>query len=137
MQNHELGQSKEDYLEAIAVVRQRNGACRLTDVAEYLHFSKPSVSIALRKLEDEGYVRHEEWQVVLTEKGQEIADRTLEKHRFFRALFEAIGIPKERANEEACAVEHVISEESFRLMVRHWGDLAKEPARTEAEQSAG
>ena len=105
MQNHELGQSKEDYLEAIAVVRQRNGACRLTDV--------------------------------VTEKGQEIADRTLEKHRFFRALFESIGIPKERANEEACAVEHVISEESFRLMVRHWGDLAKEPARTEAEQSAG
>lgn len=132
MQNHELGQSKEDYLEAIEVLTQENGACRLTDVAEYLHFSKPSVSIALRKLEDGGYVQHRDWQVVLTEKGRVIADRTLEKHRFFRALFESIGIPRERANEEACAVEHVISEESFRQMVRYWGDLAGKDAAKDA-----
>ncbi len=132
MQNHELGQSKEDYLEAIEVLTQENGACRLTDVAEYLHFSKPSVSIALRKLEDGGYVQHRDWQVVLTEKGRVIADRTLEKHRFFRALFESIGIPGERANEEACAVEHVISEESFRQMVRYWGGLAGKDAAKDA-----
>ncbi len=114
------GQSKEDYLEAILLVIREKGACRPTDVSEQLHYSKPSVSLALRKLEDEHLIVRDDWRVLLTEAGQTLAEQTLEKHRFFKKLFESIGIDSETAAEEACQVEHVISEDSFQKMVAHW-----------------
>lgn len=123
MDTEHIGQSKEDYLETILYLTDRQGACRLTDIAEYLGYKKPSVSIALRKLEEGGFIRHEGWNIVLTDAGRKIAEETIRKHRFFLALFESIGIPKKTAEKEACAVEHVISKESFRRMEEHWGPL--------------
>ncbi len=120
------GQSKEDYLEAILLVIREKGACRPTDVSEQLHYSKPSVSLALRKLEDEQLIVRDDWRVLLTEEGRTLAEQTLEKHRFFTKLFESVGIDPEIAAEEACQVEHVISEDSFEKMVAHWQKLVKE-----------
>ncbi len=114
--------SREDYLEAILILTMRNGACRLTDIADFLHYSKPSVSVALRKLEDEKLVERDDWRVVLTPEGKSTAYATLEKHTFFRELFESIGISPDVANEEACQIEHVISEDSFHKMVEHWSE---------------
>ena len=119
------GQSKEDYLEAILLVIREKGACRPTDVSEQLHYSKPSVSLALRKLEDEQLIVRDDWRVLLTEAGQTLAEQTLEKHRFFTEVFESVGIDPETAAEEACQVEHVISEDSFEKMVAHWKKLMK------------
>ena len=119
------GQSKEDYLEAILLVIREKGACRPTDVSEQLHYSKPSVSLALRKLEDEQLIVRDDWRVLLTEAGQTLAEQTLEKHRFFTEVFESVGIDPETAAEEACQVEHVISEDSFEKMVAHWQKLMK------------
>ena len=116
MNSGELGRSKEDYLEAILVVIREKGACRSTDIAAQLHYSKPSVSIALHKLEDDGLVVRDDWRVLLTEEGRKVAEQTLEKHMFFLRLFESVGVDHRTAEKEACAVEHLISEDSFRKM---------------------
>ncbi len=107
------------------MIREK-GACRPTDVSEQLHYSKPSVSLALRKLEDEQLIVRDDWRVLLTEAGQTLAEQTLEKHRFFTKVFESVGIDPETAAEEACQVEHVISEDSFEKMVAHWKKLMKD-----------
>ena len=116
MNSGELGRSKEDYLEAILVVIREKGACRSTDIAAQLHYSKPSVSVALHKLEDDGLVVRDDWRVLLTEEGRKVAEQTLEKHMFFLRLFESVGVDHRTAEKEACAVEHLISEDSFRKM---------------------
>lgn len=116
MNSGELGRSKEDYLKAILVVIREKGACRSTDIAAQLHYSKPSVSVALHKLEDDGLVVRDDWRVLLTEEGRKVAEQTLEKHMFFLRLFESVGVDHRTAEKEACAVEHLISEDSFRKM---------------------
>ncbi len=114
MKEHELGKSKEDYLEAILKLINKNGACRSTDIAQEMGFSRPSVSVAVRNLEQEGYLVHDDWRILLTEKGEEIARRTTSMHEFFADILRKAGIEKEVAEEEACGIEHIISEESFR-----------------------
>lgn len=114
MESTALGKSKEDYLEAILVLNRTHGWCRSVDIARQLGYSKPSVSIALKKLEEEGYINKlDTGEVKLTKQGHLIAEETLEKHQFFTALFRRAGIPADRAEDEACLVEHVISEDSF------------------------
>ena len=97
MNSGELGRSKEDYLEAILVVIREKGACRSTDIAAQLHYSKPSVSVALHKLEDDGLVVRDDWRVLLTEEGRKVTEQTLEKHKFFPRLFEYVGLDQRRA----------------------------------------
>ena len=109
----ELGRSQEDYLEAILAVTREKGACRMTDVAHHLNFSKPSVSNAMKKLEEEGYVERNDWRILLTDAGYEIASGVLEKHEFFRKALIEIGVNPEIAAKEACLIEHVISDGSF------------------------
>ena len=113
MNEESLGKSSEDYLEAILMQTRKNGACRLTDVAKQLNYSKPSVSIAVKKLVEEGYVVKDDWKPVLTEAGERIAESMLEKHTFFTKWLMMAGVDKETAEEEACKIEHVISDESF------------------------
>lgn len=120
MADHELGKSSEDYLESILIIIQEKGACRPTDIAEQLNFSKPSVSVALKKLEEEGYIARDDWRILLTESGKKAAGQTLQKHEFFRSVFEKMGIEEEQAEKEACLVEHVISDESFQKMKAYW-----------------
>lgn len=108
-----LGKSKEDYLEAIFVVIENKGACRMTDVAMELGYSRASVSVALKKLEDAGYVYRDDWRVLLTESGLEIAEKMYAKHTLLKSWFVSMGIEESVANEEACQIEHALSEETF------------------------
>lgn len=108
-----LNKSKEDYLEAVLIQIHKNGACRITDVANQLGYSKPSVSVALRKLEEEGFIEKDDWRILLTEEGRRIAERMLDKHSFFKEWFTMIGIEENVAVEEACQLEHIISDDSF------------------------
>ncbi len=115
-----IHQSGEDYLESLLVLREKNGTCRSIDVANYLGFSKPSVSVAMGKLEQSGcLVKRADGELFLTEKGLEIARRTLEKHRFITEIFIAIGVSPETAAEDACRIEHSLSEESY-IKLREW-----------------
>ena len=112
--------SVQDYLEAILVIQEEQGHCRSVDVANHLGFSKPSVSIAMRNLEQEGYVsRSEEGYLLLTERGVKVAAGTLGRHRLLKALLISIGVSPEVAEEDACGMEHALSEESF-ARLKEW-----------------
>ena len=119
MENESIGRSKEDYLEAILVQINSSGACRSSDVAARLGFSKPSASIALKKLEDEGYIKKEDSRILLTEKGRGIAQKTYDKHSFFKKWLTTAGIEECVAEKEACQMEHIISEDSFNKITEY------------------
>lgn len=109
-----LYESSEDYLEAILILSKQLEEVHAVDVARHLNFSKASVSVALHKLEEGGYlVFNEHGGLVLTEKGLEIANNIYERHVVLSELFMSMGVSKEQALEDACKVEHDISEETF------------------------
>lgn len=129
MDSQFIGESKEDYLEAIYIQIKKNGACRPTDVATFLNCSKPSVSVALKKLEQENYVIRDDWKVVLTESGLYIAMAMYKKHNFFKSWLMMAGVEEKTAEKEACHMEHVISDDSFdkicSFMKKTHGDVLK------------
>ena len=110
----ELGESLEDYLESILVLSEKIDHVRSVDVASYLGFSKPSVSHAVKLLEKDGYLHLDENKFLyLTDAGNRIATETYRRHRFFREMLGEIGVPKTIAENDACRMEHVISQETF------------------------
>lgn len=112
-----LGESMEDYLEAIYVLSQQLESVRSVDVASYLGFSKPSVSHAVKIMIEKGLVRLDQGKILhLTDEGKEIAESTYQRHCFFSSMLENIGVNKETAAKDACRIEHVISEESFQAI---------------------
>ncbi|MBQ9393160.1 MAG: metal-dependent transcriptional regulator [Oscillospiraceae bacterium] len=113
--------SSEDYLEAILMIREKKGSCRSVDVAAHLGFSKPSVSVAMNKLEESGCVeRLEDGQLRLTEKGLAIARNTLDKHHLLTEVFCAMGVGAETAEHDACLIEHSLSEETYEKLRLFW-----------------
>lgn len=115
-----IQESAEDYLESILILQQRNGQVRSIDVAGELQVSKPSVSIAMRQLRENGYVVMNEGGLLsLTEKGSAIAERVYERHRLLTDWLIALGVDPKTAATDACRMEHVISAESFEKIKRH------------------
>ena len=109
--------AREDYLKAILVLQKQNGSVRSVDVAQYLGFSKPSVCRAVATLTEGGFLRMDpEFKLCLTEEGQRVAEQTYERHCFFERQLLALGVDPVTAGEDACKLEHAISEESFRLL---------------------
>lgn len=107
-------ESAEDYLEAILRLKQEKGFARSVDIAHMLSVTKPSVSFAMKRLRENGYIEmDDENMITLTDKGNEIAVRIFERHRALTTLLEHIGVSPEQAREDACKVEHDISEETF------------------------
>jgi DtxR family Mn-dependent transcriptional regulator len=101
------------------MLHNEKGSCRSVDIVEKLGFSKPSVSIAMKKLESEGYItRTDNGQINLTDIGMDIAEKTLEKHEFLKDMLESAGVEAGKAEEEACLMEHDISEDTFQK-IRH------------------
>ena len=125
-----IQESAENYLETILILHNRKGFVRSIDIANELNFSKPSVSIAMKNLRENGYVTvSEEGFIQLLPPGQEIAERIYERHTLISNWLEALGVDPEVAAEDACRMEHVVSEESFAAMKRHIienGELARE-----------
>ena len=119
-----LGKSLEDYLEAILVLRKEHGYARSIDVARYMGFSKPSVSVAMKELRNKGFVTVDEFgELKLTETGEEIANQVYEKHKFFSDYLISIGVDSEVAERDACLIEHAISEESFEKLKENLGKI--------------
>lgn len=113
-------ESAENYLEAILMIKKEKGYCRSIDVANLLNFSKPSVSVAMKNLRENGYITvEEEGHLVLTDKGHEIAVKVYERHRFLTEWLMHIGVSPATASADACRMEHVISEETFEAMKKH------------------
>lgn len=124
MSVHESG---EMYLEAILVLSQKNGYVRSIDVSEYLGYSKPSVSRAMGILRSGEYiVMDKDGTITLTESGKAIAEKIFERHTVLSRLLMKLGVREETAVEDACKLEHAISDESFLAIKRFASELISE-----------
>ena len=114
MGKYTLGESKEDYLETILMVQEQQGYCRSIDVASCLGFTKASVSIAVKKLEQSKDIyRENDGNLILTEQGMKVARKTLDRHHFLTKLLIEFGVSKRQAEIDACELEHIISDISY------------------------
>lgn len=114
-----LQESGEMYLESIYVLSAR-GSVRSIDIAEYMGFSKPSVSRAIGLLRGGGYVNMDkDGYLTLTEEGREIAEKMYARHRLLTDMLMSLGVSEEVASEDACKIEHHISDESFEAIKRY------------------
>ena len=117
MSIHESG---EMYLETIHVLYKKNGRVRSIDVSEYMGYSKPSVSRAVGLLKKDGYILvDKEGYITLTESGLSVAQKIYERHTFLANLLVRLGVRPEIASEDACRLEHAISDDSFEAIKKH------------------
>lgn len=115
----EIRESGEDYLEQILILSQENGYARSIDIANALGFSKPSVSIAMRNLRERGYITMgEESHIRLTDSGRQIAERIYDRHRRLTEVLLRLGVSEDIAREDACKMEHDLSEDAFQALCR-------------------
>lgn len=115
-----LLESGEMYIETIHVLSKKGGVVRSVDVSEHMGVSKPSVSRAIGLLKEGGYVlMARDGALTLTDAGIEVANKIYERHRVITALLTALGVDPEIAADDACRIEHHISDESFEAIKRH------------------
>ena len=115
-----LLESGEMYLETILVLSQQKKAVRSIDVAEYMQFSKPSVSRAVGILKNGGYIGIDPFgYITLTDTGREAAERIFERHRILSEILMRLGVDEKTATEDACKMEHYISDTSFAAIKEH------------------
>ena len=118
-------ESAENYLEAILMVREEKGIVRAIDVVNLLGFSKPSVSVAMKQLETNEFIRRDEdGFIYLTDSGEEIAEMIFERHKLLTDLFMKLGVSEETARDDACKVEHDLSEETFECIKKAYTEGA-------------
>ena len=116
----EIRESAEDYLERILMLNKSIGQVRAVDIANLMNFSKPSVSVAMKNLRNSGHIRVDEnGHITLAPPGKKIAEMIYERHRILSQWLESLGVSRETASEDACRIEHVISEESFAAIKDH------------------
>ena len=117
-----LHASGEDYLETILLLQKEKGMVRSVDVARYMEVSKPSVCHAVSTLKEGGFLTMDvDFFLHLTDVGREVAEQTYEKHCFFTRLLTEAGVDPKTAEQDACRMEHVISENSFRHLKQSMG----------------
>lgn len=122
-------ESAEDYLEAILVIGQRRGAVRSIDIANELGFSKPSVSVAMKKLRESGHIEMDpDGMIHLLPSGQAIAERIYERHRMLTDFFVCLGVDEASASADACRVEHDLSAVTFEKLRDHIQQVLRETA---------
>ena len=113
-------ESSEDYLEAMLMMQERFGYIRSIDIANELNVTKPSVSYATKRLRQNGYLTlDKEGLMTLTESGMAIAERVYERHKTLSSFFMKLGVDEETALEDACKVEHDLSEQTYEAIKRH------------------
>lgn len=115
-----IHESAENYLETIFILSKRQPCVRSIDIASELHFSKPSVSVAMKNLRENGYILvNREGHITLTESGLRIAETMYERHTLISNWLITLGVNPRTAVEDACRIEHVISAESFDAIKKH------------------
>ena len=120
-------ESRDDYLEAILIIRQKKGFCRSTDIASWLGISRPSVSVELGRLIELGLIRMDEDKMLhLTDEGFAIADSTYAKHNYLKRFLLSVGVDEAVAEKEACSMEHALSSDSFEKILARYPSGAPE-----------
>lgn len=125
--NSDIGKSAEDYLESMIILKEKNGYVRSIDIAGFLGVTKPSVSNAMKRLREEGYIEMDKSGLItVTEKGMEIADKIYTRHKKLTDFFVALGVDPDIAEDDACRIEHDLSDETFEAICRHIEDFRKD-----------
>lgn len=116
----QIKESAENYLETILILSKRMGDVRSIDIVNELSYSKPSVSIAMKNLRENGFVAvDKDGYITLTENGRRIAETMYERHTVISSWLMYLGVSEKVALEDACRIEHVISAESFDAIKKH------------------
>jgi len=115
-----IQESAENYLETVLILQKSLTKVRSIDIANELNYSKPSVSVAMKNLKNNGYVEIDDnGYIKLSEKGLEIAEKMYERHTILSHWLISLGVNSDTATEDACKIEHVISAESFEAIKKH------------------
>lgn len=121
-----IGKSAEDYLESMIILKEKNGYIRSIDIATFLGVTKPSVSNAMKRLREEGYIEmNRSGFITVTEKGMEIADKIYTRHKKLTDFFITLGVNAEVAEDDACKIEHDLSDETFEAICVHVDKFSK------------
>ncbi len=118
-------ETRQNYLEAVYIIEKEKGYARSIDVAEYLGFSRATVSIALKQFQNEGYIATIKNNITLTEKGKLEAEKMYERHELVADMLIRLGVPKDIAYHDSCLIEHDLSDESFAAIKEHFLNKAK------------
>lgn len=119
-----IQESAENYLETILILQKRNGTVKSIDIVTELNYSKPSISNAMKNLSNDGYLYMDENKyITLTDAGREIAERMYERHQLISKFLMKLGVNEDVALEDACRIEHVISDETFQKIKDHANNI--------------
>ena len=120
----ELHESGEMYLETILVLKNRLGLVRSIDIANEMGFSKPTISVAMKKYREDGLVSMDDQGFInLTEEGRDIAEKIYERHQVISHVLMALGVSENTRTEDACKMEHDISDETFAVLKKEYARL--------------
>ena len=126
----EIHESAEDYLETILVLEEKGKPVRSIDIVNEMGYSKPSVSIAMKKLRENGYIEMDtNGHITLCPSGQAIAERIYSRHKLLRKILIAVGVEEQKAADEACRIEHVIDDDTFRKLNEYYECRMKDACR--------
>ena len=127
-----LLESAENYLETILVLQLKIGYVRSIDIASELQFSKPSVSIAMKKLRENGYINIDSaGHITLTDSGRDVAESVYGRHIVLCSYLMALGVDEENASRDACRIEHIVSEKTMECIRAHAAKLEQEHQNAE------
>lgn len=114
-----MKQTTEDYLKTIYLLNYGNNGVRSVEISERLKVSRPTVTVIVKRLIEEGYaVKNAEHKIFLTEKGEKLADDTLNRNELFRYILTRLGVDEKTASKDACEMEHAVSAESYEALKR-------------------
>lgn len=121
-----IQESAENYLETIYILHKKTGSVRSIDVVNHLGFSKPSVSNAMKQFRENGYVTVDDGGfITLTDLGLEVAEKMYKRHELLTKVLISLGVSEDTAKEDACRVEHYLSDESFEAIEKHVAQYTK------------
>ncbi|WP_028518396.1 metal-dependent transcriptional regulator [Ruminococcus flavefaciens] len=122
-----ITEAVENYLETILILSQKQPDVHAIDICSYLGYSRPTVSIILKKMKDEGLVTvDDDNHIRLTDGGRIVAERIYDRHTVLTDFFAFLGVKRDVAAEDACKIEHDLSDETFALLKAHYKKLAEE-----------
>ena len=120
-----ITEAVENYLETILILSEKQPDVHAIDICSYLGYSRPTVSIILKKMKDEGLVTVDgDNHIRLTAEGKKVAERIYDRHKVITGFFEYLGVSRDTASEDACKIEHDISDETFALLKEHYKKLS-------------
>lgn len=125
-----ITEAVENYLETILILSKQQPDVHAIDICSYLGYSRPTVSIVLKKMKDDGLVSvNSDNHITLTEKGRDVAEHIYDRHTVISEFFMLLGVKRDVASEDACKIEHDISDETFELLREHCRKLAEEKGK--------